>query len=106
MTKKIAISVPDDVAERLSADDIDNVSAYITEAVRRRMRSEELRAALISQGFNITDEGVARMREKVRKLDEQWPPERRKADREAFFAKLDAEWRASLDREQRPGGQQ
>ena len=39
MTKKIAISIPDDVAEKLG--EIDNVSAYVTEAVRRRMRGRD-----------------------------------------------------------------
>jgi hypothetical protein len=83
MTKKIAISIPDDVAERLGS--VDNVSAYVTEAVRMRMRSEQTRAALEQLGFNITDEGVARMRERLRKLDEEWTPERW------------AEYRADLD---------
>ncbi len=79
MTKKIAISVPDDVAERLSADDIDNVSAYITEAVRRRIRSETTRAELRAAGFAITDEGVERWRRRIAELDAKYPPEVRAA---------------------------
>lgn len=80
MTKKIAISIPDDVAERLSS--VDNVSAYVTEAVRRRMQGEETRAALRRLGFNITDEGVSRMRERLREMEEHATPERFAAARE------------------------
>jgi hypothetical protein len=62
MTKKIAISIPDDVAERLAAGDIENVSAYITEAVRRRIVVESTRDFLRAHGVNVTDEGVERWR--------------------------------------------
>jgi hypothetical protein len=57
MTKKIAISVPDDVADRLSYES--NVSAYITDAVRRRMDAERTREMMKSAGFDITEEGLA-----------------------------------------------
>jgi hypothetical protein len=87
MTKKIAISVPDDVAERLSADDIDNVSAYITEAVRGRMRAEQTRKVLLELGFKITDEGVERMRQRVRALDAQSTPEQRAESWRKFIEK-------------------
>jgi hypothetical protein len=62
MTKKIAISIPDDVAERLAAGDIENVSAYITEAVRQRIVSERFREELVGLGFKITDEGIEKWR--------------------------------------------
>jgi glutamyl-tRNA reductase len=75
MTKKIAISVPDDVAERLAREP--NVSAYITDAVRRRMGAERTRDALIALGFDITEEGTARVREQRRQLMESVPPELR-----------------------------
>ncbi|MEV0718026.1 hypothetical protein [Asanoa sp. NPDC050611] len=65
MTRKITISVPDDVAERL--DDERNVSAFITDAVRVRMEAEHTRRVLTQLGFDITDEGVA---EAKRELDE------------------------------------
>ncbi|MFF0471324.1 hypothetical protein ACFYPX_28280 [Micromonospora zamorensis] len=65
MTKKIAISVPDDVAERLAEET--NVSAFITDSVRQRMASERTRRALRQVGFRLTDEGLA---EAGRKLDE------------------------------------
>jgi hypothetical protein len=54
MTKKIAISVPDDVAERLARES--NVSAYITESVRGRMAGERAREILNAAGFAITDD--------------------------------------------------
>jgi hypothetical protein len=62
MTKKIAISIPDDVAERLAAGDIENVSAYITEAVRRQIVVENTRAFLEQAGIAVTDEGIERRR--------------------------------------------
>jgi hypothetical protein len=62
MTKKIAISIPDDVAERLAAGDIENVSAYVTEAVRRQIEIEKVRQELADAGFTITQEGVDRWR--------------------------------------------
>src|SRR5689334_23302056 len=46
MTKKIAISVPDDVAARLEREP--NVSAFVTEAVRTRMDAEEVHRKLIA----------------------------------------------------------
>ncbi|MBG6100148.1 MULTISPECIES: hypothetical protein [Micromonospora] len=65
MTKKIAISVPDDVAERLAEES--NVSAFITDSVRQRMAGERTRRTLRQVGFQLTDEGLA---EAGRKLDE------------------------------------
>jgi hypothetical protein len=81
MTKKITISVPDDVAERLSADDIENVSAYITESVRGRMRAEQTRKVLTDLGFNITDEGIERWRRVLAEKRASWTPEERAEDR-------------------------
>lgn len=65
MTKKIAISVPDDVAERLATEP--NVSAFVTESIRQRMVGERTRRTLEQLGFKITDEGLA---EAGRKLDQ------------------------------------
>jgi hypothetical protein len=62
MTKKIAISIPDDVAERLAAGDIDNVSAYITRAVRRQILVERTKQQLAEVGMHVTQEGVDRWR--------------------------------------------
>ena len=86
MTKKIAISVPDDVAERLSREP--NVSAYITDALRRRISAERTREALIALGFDITDEGMAQAREERRQLMESITPELR-AKAAAVKAEID-----------------
>ena len=64
MTRRFSITLPDDVAEML--DHVDNASAFIAEALRRRDRVERTRAFLTSRGFAITDEGVGRMRERFR----------------------------------------
>ena len=66
MTRKIAISVPDDVAERLEQEP--NVSAYITEAVRRRMAGEQVRRVLAEAGRPVTEEGVARAHARMQAL--------------------------------------
>jgi len=57
MTKKIAISLPDDVAERVAQEE--NASAFIADAVRRRMASEEARRVLRGLGFELSDETMA-----------------------------------------------
>jgi hypothetical protein len=57
MTKKIAISLPDDIAERVAQED--NASAFIADAIRRRMNADETKAALRDLGFALTDEGLA-----------------------------------------------
>jgi hypothetical protein len=75
MTKKIAISIPDDVAERLAAGDIENVSAYITEAVRRRIVAEQFRKELEDRGFKITDEGIERWRRLLAERHAQVSPD-------------------------------
>jgi hypothetical protein len=61
MTKKIAISVPDDVAERLASEP--NVSAYVTVAVRQRMVSEQVRAMQVAAGLELTEEDQRKARE-------------------------------------------
>jgi hypothetical protein len=75
MTRKIAISIPDDVAERLAAGDIENVSAYVTEAVRRQIMVEQTRTMLKDAGFRITDEGVDRWRRVLAERDARVRPE-------------------------------
>jgi hypothetical protein len=82
MTKKIAISIPDDVAERLAADDIENVSAYITEAVRRQIATEQLQKNLASVGIHVTKEGVDRWRRILAERRAAMTPERWQAARE------------------------
>src|SRR5215467_4030915 len=57
MTRKIAISVPDDVAARLAREP--NVSAFVAESVRIRMAAERARAAMAAAGFDLTSQGQA-----------------------------------------------
>ncbi|MFE9691912.1 hypothetical protein [Micromonospora sp. NPDC005806] len=50
MSRRVTISVPDDVAEQLDALPARQVSAYVTEALRRRRISDDMRAALRAAG--------------------------------------------------------
>ncbi|MGH3681782.1 MAG: hypothetical protein ACRDT2_16235 [Natronosporangium sp.] len=69
MTRKLSISVPDDVAAEL--DRVDNASAYIAEAVRLRRRRERTREMLERHGVPVTDEGVSAMGERLRALKDR-----------------------------------
>ena len=73
MSRRITINVPDDVAERL--EKLSNVSAYVTEAVRLRMRAETTRAMLEAAGFQITEEGMQRWRERLAEGRAKMTPE-------------------------------
>ncbi|MCA2215131.1 ribbon-helix-helix domain-containing protein [Jidongwangia harbinensis] len=69
MTRRITVSLPDDVAEYL--DKHPNSSAVVADAVRARMeRGAAVAAALRAAGFNITDEGIAAARGKLPKFTE------------------------------------
>ncbi|MEV1288735.1 hypothetical protein [Micromonospora sp. NPDC049679] len=50
MSRRVTISVPDDVAEQLAALPARQVSSYVTEALRRRRASDDMRAALTAAG--------------------------------------------------------
>ncbi len=63
MTRKLSITVPDDVAEILDREE--NASAYITESVRMRQKREDVKAFLARHGYNVTDEGIQRMHERI-----------------------------------------
>jgi hypothetical protein len=76
MTKKIAISVPDDVADRLAKEP--NVSAFITESVRRRMLAERVRRSMTDAGITLTDEGLANAGRKLDELQASITPELRR----------------------------
>ena len=69
MTRKLSITLPDDVAEHL--DNVPNASAYIAEAIRRRRRSERTRAMLASHGVEVTDEGIAAAGARLRALEDR-----------------------------------
>jgi hypothetical protein len=64
MTKKITISVPDDVADELVH--VENVSAYVTASLRRDRRIAQVREHFARDGIVITPEGVAHARERIR----------------------------------------
>ena len=66
MTKKLAVSVPDDVAERLSQEA--NVSAYVTVAARRRRAGERSVEMLRTLGFDLSPDKMAEAREDYRAL--------------------------------------
>jgi hypothetical protein len=62
MSRRVTISVPDDVAEQLDAIPARQVSAYVTEALRRRRVSDDMRAALSAAGhrdYPYDPEGAA-----------------------------------------------
>jgi hypothetical protein len=67
MTRRFSISLPDDVAAEL--DRVDNASAYIAEAIRLRRRHETTRQVLANAGYHVTEDGIQRMRERVRGLE-------------------------------------
>ena len=69
MTRRLTITVPDDVAERLDRED--NASAYITSQVRAGLRSEAASAMVESHGYVVTDEGRVRARAALRKAQER-----------------------------------
>jgi hypothetical protein len=77
--KKITISVPEDVAAQLAG--VGNVSAYVTEALRRDRGRESMRDLMARHGVVVTDEGVAGAR---RLLEERRAARaaRRRADEE------------------------
>src|SRR5262245_61273759 len=57
MTRKLSISLPDDLAARL--DEAENASAVIATALRKHFMGASVRETLNRHGFNITDEGLA-----------------------------------------------
>jgi predicted transcriptional regulator len=63
MTRRISITLPDEVAQRL--DQEENASAYIADAIRQRVRRETLREVLIEAGYQITADGKEKMRRRL-----------------------------------------
>lgn len=87
--RKLSISVPPDVADRL--DQEPNASAFLVDTVRNRIRVEDLKTELARRGMTPTAEGVARARATRLAVEAEWPAERRAAVREhARRAALDA----------------
>ena len=64
MTRRITISLPDDVAayaERAG----NNTSGFIADVLRRRMRADNLRARWAQLGYLVTDDDVDRARARL-----------------------------------------
>jgi hypothetical protein len=99
MSRRVTISVPDDVAEHLDTLPARQVSAYVTEALRRRRASDDMRAALAAAGhreYPYDPEGAAR-----RLTERRVSPEVREAAIARFaesMARPVDEVRAELDR--------
>ncbi|MFU8874724.1 hypothetical protein [Micromonospora sp. SL4-19] len=87
--RKLSISVPPDVAERLEREP--NASAYLVHAARVLMRREALDAELTHQGITVTDGGVARARAARAAVDAAWPSERYQAVRDRVRRAADEE---------------
>ena len=69
MTRKLSISLPDDVAEHL--DTVDNASAYIADSIRLRRKGEHTREMLARHGIQITEGGVQAAGERLRAAEER-----------------------------------
>jgi hypothetical protein len=65
VTRKITISVPDDVAERLDREP--NVSGYITGLARADIYRETVHQHLAEAGITVTEAGKLRFRERLRR---------------------------------------
>jgi hypothetical protein len=74
MTQRVTVSLPDDVAERLSRED--NASAYVTSALRIQMDREQTLATLASHGIEVTPDGLARARNRLETAKAKMTPER------------------------------
>lgn len=96
MTRRLTISLPDDVAERIDREP--NASAFIAGLIRRANRYEELQRHLREE-LGVTEEGKARARERLARARAESNDPEKVAEREAFRARM-AERRArSANRE-------
>ena len=67
MTRRITISLPDDVAAYAEQAG-HNTSGFIADVLRRRMRADSLRARWADLGYVVTDADVQRTRERLAAL--------------------------------------
>lgn len=95
MTRRVTVSLPDHIAARL--DQEPNVSAFVAEALEGKMRGERVLRQLAADGVDVTDEGLARTRERLSELDSQWTPERRRALRDARRQRVRGQLTAEAD---------
>ncbi len=69
MTKRITVSLPDDVAVYLEREE--NASGAVADAVRAHMnRGKAIAAILRAAGYHLTDEGIAAARGKLPRMTE------------------------------------
>ncbi|MGC4863999.1 hypothetical protein ACLQ3B_01000 [Micromonospora sp. DT53] len=61
MTRRITISLPDDVAAYVERTQ-GNTSGFITGILRRKMRADSLRVRWAQLGYVVTDEDIERTR--------------------------------------------
>jgi hypothetical protein len=66
-SRKISVSLPEDIAAVL--DGVDNASAYVAEAVRERAQRDSTREMMRRHGYEVTDAGVEKWRERLAALD-------------------------------------
>jgi hypothetical protein len=90
MTRRLTISVPDDIAERIDREP--NASAFIADLVRKATRNERF-IAYLKEEIGVTDEGMARARERLRRSREEWDTPENRAEADAARAMI-AESRA------------
>jgi hypothetical protein len=64
MTRRITISLPDDVAAYVERTQ-GNTSGFIAGVLRRKMRADSLRARWAQLGYVVTDEDVERTRARL-----------------------------------------
>jgi hypothetical protein len=65
MTRRITISLPDDVAAYVERS---NTSGFIADVLRRRMHADALRARWAEFGYVVTDDDVERARGRLANL--------------------------------------
>ncbi|MFI7608850.1 hypothetical protein ACIBTV_27570 [Micromonospora sp. NPDC049366] len=87
--RRRTLSFPSDVAERLEREP--NVSAYVTETVRARMRAEEAAAELAAAGFSPTPATDAHHRARRAAVEAAFPADRRAAIRRRVADAMAAE---------------
>ncbi|MCZ7436085.1 hypothetical protein O7598_06755 [Micromonospora sp. WMMC241] len=64
MTRRISLSLPDDVAEYVQRSP-GRTSAFIADVLRRKMRADGLRVRWAEHGYAVTDESVERARRRL-----------------------------------------
>lgn len=64
MTRRITISLPDDVADYVERSH-GTTSGFIADVLRRKMRADGLRARWAEHGYVVTDEDIERARRRL-----------------------------------------